>query len=274
MTTIRQLIFINFLLLTSYCVGQTTNSFSIRQVILPGGHISDYIYQSNTLIIKENGKKKKTLKLKQEQIKEIDSIVNLINPLSLEESYSRPVIDGIYWVFKFEINQTKKEIILNNYYLEKLDILVRHINGFVDDKSQLISFGDEMHTKSDTLIRYLPDFYLTTVEMPDTNYDFYSIMCFGKGYSYTFKLDEIELCDCRIYPTNKESQYKKRAYWRAFRQENGIWKREYYDNDNNVFKTDFIYDLLPYEIIKEKIEYDYGNKPSVTITRYYRTETN
>jgi hypothetical protein len=264
--------FLLLLFLIDNCYGQKNLNFRIQQIGLPGGYESEYLYNGRQLTIKRNNKKIQNLKLSESESKALDSLLKTIQVQHLQDKYSRAVIDGVVWIFTFKTDSFTKEIFLNNYYQDTLDVLVRHLNFLIPQKNQYISFGKDMHLEPDTLIEYLPDLYLQNVELPDTTYESYTIMCFGKGYSYTTDLNSIELCDCRIYPKDN-SKSIKRAYWRAFRQSNNQWKREYYANDNSLIKTDVIYDILPYEIVEEKVFNDKGNKPSVTITRYYRTRT-
>jgi len=262
--------------MTTFCFGQVDYSFSIEQVGLPNGHFSNYQYKSGELLVLENSKRIEKIKLTILQKAKLDSIIFNLNVDKLNSRYNRTnlVFDGTHWNFNFKIDNKEKEIFLDNYYLAQLDNFVRFLNSILPEKAQIISFGKDMYLIPDTVICYLPDLYIDTVILPDTNYNFYSIMCFKKGYFHTEILDSISLCDCRIYPTNKDSKFIKRAYWRAYRQVGGNWKREYFDNDNKVIKIDFIKDILPYEIVKEKTNIDIGNKPSVTIRRYYKTEIN
>lgn len=261
---------LTFFLLTNLCLGQTDITFSIKQVSFPSGHYSNYEFDGKILIATENGQKIEKRELNQAEIKQIDSVIKEIRLDTLKENYSRPVYDGVHTTFSFYINGTKKEIRLNNYYLVNLDILVRLVNDYLKEKNRIISFGEDMLSRPDTVVYYLPDFYVDTFKIPE-NYNFYRIMCFRKGYFITEILDSIELCDCRIYPTNKNSSFKKRHYWRAFRVDNNSWNREYFDNENKVFKTEYVEDILPYEIVKETVRIDFGDKPSVEIYRYYKT---
>jgi len=252
--------------------------FNISQTILPGGDDYEYKYKNNTLLIIENNKSIYKQEFNKNQISSIDSIIKNINVLSIDSVYSRFVLDGTYWTFMFKSHGIKKEILLSNYYHAKLDTLLRYINRQIPTNKQYVSFGfgyfNDINSKSDTAIYYLPDFYIDTVMLPDTNYNFYRIMCFKKGYFATNILDSISLCDCRIYPTNKDDKkYITRHYWRAWRLDNDNWKREYFDNDNKIFKTDYIKDIIPYKIVKERTFLETGNKPSVTINRYFKTLT-
>ena len=97
-------------------------------------------------------------------------------------------------------------------------------------------------------------------------------MCFKKGYLVTKNIDEIELCECRIYPTNKKGLFKKRPYWRAFKQADGNWQREFYNDKGETIKTENLLSIVPQKIVKEEIFEDEGNKPSIIINRFTKTE--
>lgn len=259
------------LILTQICLGQKLTAFEIEQVVLPGGHFSKYQFNGKTLIVTSNGKRKEKINLDQRELNHLDSVFYSVQLDTLKDSYSRPVFDGINHTFSFEYDGNKKVVELWNYYLESLDRFLIPVNNLLKEKHQYISLGENMLSRSDTVIYYLPDFYVDTFDIPE-QYDFYRIMCFRKGYFITDILDSISLCDCRVYPTNKNGEYKKRHYWRAFRLKDNSWRREYFDNQNQVFKTEYINDVLPYEIVKEKIHTDIGTKPSVEIYRYFKTE--
>lgn len=258
-------------LLTQICLGQKLTSFEIEQVGLPGGHFSKYQFDGERLIVTENGKRQERVNLDLKEINRLDSVFTSERIDTLNDSYSRPVMDGINHTFSFEYDGNKKVVKLWNYYLENLDRFLISVNDLLKGKHQIISFGENMLSRPDTVIYYLPDFYVDTFDIPE-QYDFYRIMCFRKGYFITDILDSINLCDCRIYPTDKNVEYKKRHYWRAFRLEGDSWRREYFDNQNQVFNTEYIKDVLPYEIVQEKIHTDIGAKPSVEIYRYFKTE--
>lgn len=251
-------------------MGQKLTSFEIEQVGLPGGHFSKYQFNGERLIVTENGKGQGRVNLDQKDIYRLDSVFRSTRIDTLSDSYSRPVIDGINHTFSFEYGGNKKVVKLWNYYLENLDRFLISVNDLLKEKHQIISLGENMLSRPDTIIYYLPDFYVDTFDIPE-QYDFYRIMCFRKGYFVTEILDSIDLCDCRIYPTDKNGEYNKRHYWRAFRLEDS-WRREYFDNQNQVFRTEYIKDILPYEIVEEKIHTDIGTKPSVEIYRYFKTE--
>ncbi|OYU96566.1 MAG: hypothetical protein CFE21_09280 [Bacteroidetes bacterium B1(2017)] len=260
------------LFLINYSYGQTILSFRIEQFGLLSFYKSEYLYNGKQLTIKKDNKKIKTLKITEPKKHAIDSVMKIIQVQYLQDKYARPLIDGVAWIFTFQTDSFTKKVILNNYYLDTLDILVRLLNSFIPTNKQYISFGRDKYLQPDTLVKYLPDLYLQKVELPDSTYESYSITCLGKEYTYTTDLNLIEICDCIIYPKGT-SKSIKRDYWRAFRQSNNQWKREYYANDNSIIKTDVIYDILPYEIVEEKVYQDIGNKPSVVITKYYKTRT-
>jgi len=252
-------------------LGQNLISFEIEQVGLPGGHFSKYQFDGEILIVTENSKRQGRINLDQEEINRLDSVFYSVGIDSLNDSYSRPVMDGINHTFSFNYDGKKKVVELRNYYLENLDRFLVAVNDLIKEKNQIISLGENMLSRPDTVIYYLPDFYVDTFDIPD-QYDFYRIMCFRKGYFITDILDSINLCDCRIYPTDKSGGFKKRHYWRAYRLEDNSWRREYFDNENQMFRTEYIKDILPYQIVKEKVHTDIGAKPSVEIYRYFRTE--
>ena len=259
-----------------FSFGQKNYSFSISEVGLPEGDRAYYKCNNKVLIVYKNSEKIAKIIFSNDQRVKLDSIISNLSIENFQDQYHRSIfiLDGVNWTFTFKKNKLKKEIFLDNYYFEPLDELVRNINFFLPEKSQILSFGEDMHLRSDTVIYYLPDFYVDNVLLPDTNYSFSAIMCFRKGYFVTEILDSISLCDCRIYPKDKNnSSYTKKPLWRAWRQENNSWKRDYYDKNDNIFKTDYVKDILPYQIVKEKIYNDIGAKPSVIIHRYYKTET-
>ena len=267
----RNIFTILLLLLANFCFGQSDFTFSIKQVCLPGASFRNYKFDGKNLIVIKNSKRIEKRKLYQSEINQIDSVIKTIRLDTLKEKYSRFMFDGVHRTFIFNLNGTKKEIKLDNYYLKNLDIFLHKINSYLKKKNRIISFGKDMLSKPDTVVYYLPDFYVDTFEIPK-HYDFCRIMCVRKGYFITEILDSIYLCDCRIYPTDKNDIYKTRRFWRAFRLDNNSWKREYFDNDNKVFKTEYVHDIIPYEIIEEKVNVDIGSKPSVVIYRYYKTE--
>jgi len=258
-------------ILTQICLGQKLTSFEIEQVGLPGGHFSKYQFDGERLIVTENNKRQEKVNLDLKEIYRLDSVFTSTRIDTLSDSYSRPVMDGLNHTFSFEFDGKIKEVKLWNYYLENLDRFLIAVNDLLTEKHKIISLGENMLSRPDTVIYYLPDFYVDTFDIPD-QYDFYRIMCFRKGYFITDILDSIHFCDCRIYPIDKNGEFKMRHYWRAFRLEGNSWRREYFDNQNRVFKTQYLNDILPYEIVKEKVHTDIGAKPSVEIYRYFKTE--
>lgn len=257
------------LCLTKLSIGQ--DNFSIKKFSMPNGGLSEYLYKHKKIIIKRLGKTVESIKLSNSQKNKLDSTLKSIHISNLRNEYIGGGIDGKSFTFSFKTKGLKKEIYLHNYYNDTLDLLLRYINTLIPEGKQFISFGKDMHLKPDTLIKYIPDFYLKEVELPETIYESFLIIPFGKDYPYTSPdSDSIELFECRIYPKdyNKNAQ---RIYWKAFRQNNNQWRREYYSNDTSVVKTDFIYDIIPYQIIDEKVVVDHSKKPTVTITRYYKT---
>lgn len=245
---------------------------SIEEVNLPSGDELKYEYQNKKIIIFKNGKRTCNVKLNDDEVKMLNLEIEKAKLFELKSNYSRPIIDGTNWTIKFKVENRSKEIRLDNYYLESLDILLRHINNLIPKKKVKISFGEDMCTKPDTLISYLPDFYFQEVELPNENYSTYNIRCFKKGYFVTRDIDEIELCECRIYPTNKKGVFNKRPYWRAFKKKDGNWQREFYNNEGEIIKTENILNVIPMEIVKEEILEDKGNKPSLKIYRFTKTE--
>lgn len=260
-----------FLILTHLGWGQLITDFKIEQVSLLSAHFSKYEFNGRKLIVTNNGQRQESVKLSQGEINLLDSVFSSVRIDTLLDSYYRPVIDGIRHTFSFEYDGKKKVVKLWNYYLENLDRFLITVNDLLNEKHKLISLGNDLLSQPDTVIYYLPDFYVDTFDIPD-QYSSYAIMCFRKGYFITKILDSINLCDCRIYPIDETGGYKKRQYWSAYRLEGNSWKREYFDNQNQVFKTEYIKDILPYEIIKEQVVTDIGTKPSVVIYRYFKTE--
>jgi hypothetical protein len=265
--------------------------FSVEQTILPGDFDSDlrieYEVADNKVTLHRTRFEfvNDSLTTKKEKYYEqvlLESQINRINSLTkqliideYDSIYSRGVIDGIVWVFKFNLYDFPKKVVLDNYYITELDSLVKYVSSLLPKEYQTISlsygFYEEQEPISDTVIYYLPDFYLKKYEIPN-GYKSYRIMCFKKGYFPTKILDSINVCDCRVYPTDRNGAYKKRHYWRAYRIDDSTWNRKYYDNYNNVIKADTIHDIIPYVIVEEKTYIDKGNIPSVTIYRYYKTE--
>ncbi|MBX7205997.1 MAG: hypothetical protein K1X81_11290 [Bacteroidia bacterium] len=265
-------IVLTFFLLPSLCIAQTNFTFSVEQVGLPNGHFSNYKFDGFSLVVLEGNKRKESRKLNQTEISQIDSVIKLIRLDTLVERYYRQVFDGVHRTFEFDINGVKKKITLNNYYLKNLDIFIRKVNSYLDERNRLISFEEKLFNSPDTALYYLPDFYIDTFDIPE-HYNFYRVMCFREGYLETEILDSIQLCDCRIYPIDINSVYRKRHYWRAFRLENYSWRRDYFNNENQVFRTEYVVDIIPFNIVKEVVYTRLGVKPSVVIYRYYKTIT-
>lgn len=243
--------------------------FAIEQS--SGGSGGIYIFDSGEIKIYTYGQEEAyTVILNKDHIRKIDSAYQKIGIENLENTYKREVVEGVYRIFKFLDGSQEKKIVLSNYFVKELDSFLRFINTLIPEDKIQISFGN-IYLQSDTLIRYLPDLYSDTVILPDSNYNFYRIMCFKNGYGLTDDPDSIVLCDCRIYPTRDNGKFIKRNYWRAYRTPDENWLREYYDNKGKIVKKDSIVETKPYEISSEKIYYDRGNKPSVIIEKYYKT---
>lgn len=82
----------------------------------------------------------------------MDSIINDININKLDSLYSNPAINGVYWIFNFEINNEVIKVLLDNYYFEKLDKLSIFINKILPLENSYITFNtlgvkDNLETK-------------------------------------------------------------------------------------------------------------------------------
>lgn len=254
-------------LLINTCFGQANFTFSIKQV---GLHISDYEFDGKYLMVERDSNRLEKRKLGQVEISQIDSVIKTIGLDTLKEKYWRSVFDGGYRIFNFNLNGTKKEVKLYNYYLENFDLFLREINRHLKKENRVISFGDAMLSKPDTMIYYFPDFYIDTLGLPE-NYNFY-VTCYQRKPIVAKTLALMKMCECTIYPADKNSDYETRQLWRAFRLDNNSWKKEYLDEDNYVFKTEYIRNILPYNIVEEITHTYPGIKPSVVINRYFKTE--
>jgi len=130
---------------------------TITERILPGGTQYEYEYFNGQLgvykvpqvtvnvyddLVREPSKKKAEfkIKLKRQQTLIVDSIVDKIDPFTLDTIYSAAMIDGVNWTFKFEINGKKKEIFVDNYHLSQLDPLLDYLNRLIPTNKRLISF--------------------------------------------------------------------------------------------------------------------------------------
>ena len=260
-----------FLITNLLCYSQNETSLYIKQVALPKGHISEYKYDNNKLVILENSKKIKQIKIDEIQSDDLARIIESINIDSLQERYTREniIFDGVNRTFIFEKDNKQKKVFLDNYYLEELDELLRFINNKIPEQKKLISYGNK-YLKPDTLIEYRPDFCIKNKIYPDTNYSHKNILTYSKGYIDTNSVKNINICECRIYPTHKNGKYLKRVYWKAFKLDDN-WDQIYFDKIGNNDKEKHLKILIPYEIVQEKKFSDIGNKPSMTIVRYYKT---
>ena len=132
---------------------ETEYTFSIKQTMLPDPNPEyEYVITNGQLTIYEINinwkkehpieKKKKIYRtrLSENQLKSLDSILVKINIESLDSSYSNPILDGVYWTFDFKINDKRKKVILDNYYLKRLDVLLEYINKQIPEKKRWISF--------------------------------------------------------------------------------------------------------------------------------------
>lgn len=262
--------FLILLSLANFSFGQHLQSFEIESVGLPNGDFMRYQYDGREVVVMVNRQEKERIVLKEEQIKQIDSVYFALDLDTLKVQYTRNVMDGIHRRFMFEYDGKKKEIRLNNYYLEGLDQFLSKINTFLPQKIQCISFGDQMWLKPDTVIYFMPDFYLDTLELPE-HYNTARIQCFKKGRFITNLMDSIQFCECRIYPMEKGGTFKIRRYWKINKLEDGSWKREYFNSEDQVFNTEYLVDIIPFEIVKEEVFNNLGARPSVIIYRYYKT---
>jgi len=143
-----------------HCQPQSMNNnkLTISQYILPGPNF--YQYQLNNESIKvlevrwkwyrgQSNLKRKVIykkKLNKDNIDSIDSIIIQLDLNNIDTSYSKPVIDGVIWVYEFNWNQMTKKIRLDNFYLERLNPLLCYMNGLLPLKKRIISF-DIFETK-------------------------------------------------------------------------------------------------------------------------------
>jgi hypothetical protein len=275
-----------FLAITTFCYSQNENSFSIEEVGLLGGGHSKYIYENNILSVFKNSKKIKTIKLSNDQKIKLDSIISKIGIENLYKSYevrSLTIIiddvkvkpesvimssDGINWYFNFKYGGKEKNVFLNNYYIEKLDILVRYLNSLLNKKSRIISFGN-MYLEPDTVIYYLPEFMFEGVDAdymePNTCCWIKKISLYRNGHFVT-----------QFSDSTKQYYYRKahsRSYWMIYRLKDMQWKNEYYDKSEKPIKVVYLKDMIPFEIKNEVITKTDGIKPSVVICKYFKTET-
>jgi len=133
-------------------LGNPVDSFSIIQTVLPGANPEfEYAYENDKLtIFKIQGVEKKGEYIKKKkriysthfnegEIESLDSILTLININKLDSNYSNASLDGIYWSFIFQQGDKRRIIVLDNYYLEELDLLLAYLNKQLPQKMRLIS---------------------------------------------------------------------------------------------------------------------------------------
>jgi len=252
-------------------VGQKLTSFEIEQVGLPGGHFSKYLFNGERLIVTEYSKRKESVKLAPEEIYLLDSVFSSVRIDTLRDSYSRPVMDGVNRTFTFEYSGKIKEIRLWNYYLENLDRFLIEVNNLLKKKHQIISFGENMLSRPDTVFYIHPDFFLT-VEKPDSNYYDPSIQCFKKGRLITEVLDSVIYCQCVIYALfNKRNEFPRLDPWRANKIDGFTWELLFYDSNKVLLNTENRTATTPISYIDERVVITQGTRPSVFIYRYYKT---
>jgi len=251
------------------------------QVGLPNVDFHNYKYNDGELFVFENSKRINKLNLTAEQNIKLDSAIINLHVDRLSDNYTRTVIndsvnrtviinnDGVNWTFKFIIGGKVKEIFLDNYYLEPLDNFVRFLNSLLPEQAQIISFGRDMYLRPDTVIYYLPEFLNTNVTLQDSNIRITDIQCYKKGHLVTEIIDSTILCDCRI---SSKDVFYRRKYWIMYRLDSTSWKREFYDTNEKVIKVEYVKEILPYQIVKEDTKLDIGNKPSLMIYRFYKTQ--
>ena len=250
--------------------------FSIKQVILPGGDFSEYLYENGILTIKNNGNKIFRTKLDSKIYIKLDSLIQILDLEKIDSIYQGGGIDGVNWTFTFKGYSSKeKQIYFNNYFQNDFHKVLLFINSQIPEKKRYISFEygffTNIHSKSDTLEIVLPDFYLEKVDLPEY-YTSYRIMCFKKHYCVSENIDSIQVCDCRIYPKKTNNNKKTRNLWRYTKLENGKWKKEFYDDEGKIIKMYYVQDILPYDFVKIKTFVNKGDRPSVKIIKYYRTK--
>jgi len=130
----------------------TVDSFSIKQTILPEASPQfKYVFEKNTLTVYQTkysrikkdliDKKLYRMKLSDRQIDSLNSILINLAIESLDTLYSKPMLDGVFWTFEFQLKKGKKKVVLDNYYHAKLDGLLIYLNKQLPEKWRLISLG-------------------------------------------------------------------------------------------------------------------------------------
>lgn len=267
---------------SSFCQGKF--SLSIKSIGLPNINISEYVYKNYNLSVWSNSELIEKLRLSEKQCITVDSIITSIGIENLNNTYERKniklVIDGVtnnqmiciddgrHLYFKFGSGKKGKTIFLDNYYHDKLDVLLRYLNSTLKTESQIISFGKTFQLP-DTVIYYYPEFMNMHIELPDTNFRITDITSYRRGHFATEILDSTIQCRCRI---SRKDEFHARKYWMLYRIDERNWRREFYADNETVSLVEYLREIFPMEIIHEVVEIHEGVKPSVIISRYYKTE--
>lgn len=277
------LLFVFLISITStFC--QSDFSFKIESSRYLKSSFSMYEFNNCNLSVWSNNNLIEQISLSEKQCIAVDSIIYRIGIENLNNFYERKnftvIIDGMknngkihiddggYKDFEFRYGNKSKSIFLNNYYHDKLDILLTYLNSLLKPESQIITFR-KTSLNSDTLINYYPDFMFEYIELPDTNYRITDITCFKKGHLVTEILDSISECECCI---SRKEEFRRRTYWKIYRIDDKNWRKEFYANNTTTSVVEYILEIFPMEITHEVITIHEGIKPSVLISRYYKTE--
>ena len=267
---------------TSFCQGKF--SFRIKSIGLPNINISEYVYNNFYLSVWGNSELIEKLRLSEKQCITVDSIIARIGIENLNNTYERNniklVIDGVtnnqmigiddgrHLYFKFSYGKKGKTIFLDNYYHDKLDVLLRYINSTLKTESQIITFGKTFQLP-DTVIYYYPEFMNEHIALPDTNFRITDITFYKRGHFATAILDSIVECRCRI---SRKDEFRARKYWMLYRIDERNWRKDIYADNETVSQVEYLREIFPMEIMHEVVEIHEGAKPSVIIRRYYKTE--
>ena len=268
---------------SSFC--QSKFSLRIKSIGLPNINISEYVYRNFYLSVWSNSELIEKVRLSEKQCIIVDSIITRIGIENLNNAYGRNNIklvidrvtnnqmtgidDGRHLYFKFSYGKKRKTIFLDNYYHDKLDILLRYLNSILKTESQIITFGKTFQ-RPDTVIYDYPEFMNEHIELPDTNFRITDITCYRRGHFATEILDSTIECRCRI---SRKDEFRPRQYWMLYRIDECNWRKEFYADNETVFQVEYLREIFPKEIMHKVVEIHEGTKPSVIIRRYYKTES-
>lgn len=278
-----ELIFI-FLISTTSTFCQSDYSFRIESSGYLISRFSIYDYNNCNLSVWSDDGYIDRLSLSEKQCNTVDSIIKSIGIENLNNYYDPEnfivIVDGIktkgmihindgsYMKFEFRSNNNLKSIFLNNFYHDKLDILLTYLNSLLKPESQIITYG-ETSLIPDTLINYYPDFMFEYIELPDTNNRITDIRCFKKWDLHTKILESISECECCI---SRKEEFRRETYWKIYRIDEKNWRKEFYVDNVTNSEVEYIQEIYPIEITHEVISISEGIKPSVIIRRYYKTK--